>query len=131
MLTRQITENLYHAALRRCAVLAVCAGLGGCAMAPFGAFESGSIGEGRSHSCAGLALERQQYLARIAALEGAMSAELANPPKTLAHAFQRMGSSPQIGTEAYGELTSEQARLEANRVEAMRIPCAAEVAKLP
>ncbi len=131
MRPRTTTPVSKTAAQQTTAVVAICFVLGGCALGPIASFDGGTYSEVRGHSCNALAIERQQHVARIATLEGTMAAELAKPPTTLAQALQRMGDSPQVGTDAYAELTSEQTRLEANRVEAMRIPCPAEVAKLP
>jgi hypothetical protein len=115
----------------RLLVLLAAAGLSvsGCALGPIASFDGADYSEIRSRNCAGLALERQQRLERIASLEAAMKTELTAPPATLAQAVQRMGSAPEVGTNAYGELTSERLRLEGTAAEQQRIPCPAEIAK--
>jgi hypothetical protein len=110
-------------------VAAVCLSLSGCALGPIASFDGADYSEIRSRNCAGLALERQQRLERIASLEAAMKTELTVPPATLAQAVQRMGSAPEVGTNAYGELTTERLRLEGNAAEQQRIPCPVDIAK--
>jgi hypothetical protein len=107
----------------------VCFAASGCALGPIASFDGADYSEIRSRNCAGLALERQQRLERIASLEAAMKSELTVPPTTLAQAVQRMGSAPEVGTNAYGELNSERLRLEGNAAEQQRIPCPVEIAK--
>lgn len=110
-------------------LVGLCLSASGCALGPIASFDGASYSEVRSRNCAGLELERQQYLERISSLEAAIKTELTSPPKTLAQAVQRMGNAPEVGTNAYGELTSERLRLEGNVEEQARIPCPVDVAK--
>ena len=101
----------------------------GCAVGPIASFDGTEYSEIRNRNCAGLALERQQLLERMSVIEAAMKTELTTAPVTLAQAVQRMGSAPEVGTNAYGELTSERLRLEGVVAEQQRIPCPVDIAK--
>ena len=65
-------------------------------------------------------------------IEGMMQAELTAPPATLVHAMQRIGTAPETGTAAYGDLMAERNLLAATTAAAERMKCPAEMAaKLP
>jgi hypothetical protein len=72
---------------------------------------STGLGEIRSSTCAGLALERQERLQRIAQLQTTVVAELASPPATLAQAVQRATGNPEEGTAAFKDISVERTQI--------------------
>ena len=103
------------------------AAVAGCAMGPLASgngLSTGAIGaagsgvdfaSGDLHgtSCEGLALERQQRQARIAALQPSLTTDLANPPATLMQILQRASTTPEVGTNTYAQIAAERANLDA------------------
>jgi hypothetical protein len=124
----------------RCSLLAVCVGITACGAIPLGSSDglvTGSIaaanlqgvsaiaGNGEIHSttCPGLDIERQERLRRIAGLQTAVSAELTNPPTTLAHAVLRASGAPEEGTTAHGQIMQERSYLASIALAAARLGC--------
>lgn len=112
-----------------------CVMLSGCALGPLGPLASGNgmqFAEIHSHTCNGLGIERQERLARIAALETSVKAELDSPPATLMQAVQRSGPTPEVGTQSYGQLAAERRLLDENAAATTDAKClVAQTAKTP
>jgi hypothetical protein len=85
-----------------------------------------ALGEIRSTTCPGLALERDERRRRIAALKVAIANELTGAPTTLINALKRVSGKPEEGTVSFKELTIEQAQLDEIAVAAQRMSCPAE-----
>jgi hypothetical protein len=134
------------------AALALVVALSGCGMGALPSSHSGpvtgalatpgvaaastGIDEIHSTTCPGLAIERQERLRRIAALQTAIAAELKNLPTTVAQAVQRASGAPEEGTLAYGEMMVERAQLDSIAAAGTRLRCppmavSAEVLKSP
>ena len=125
---------------KRCAILAACLLLSGCAFGALPASHENDAlpasanltvgsganmddGEFHSSTCDGLILERQERLARMGRLEIATTNELKTLPSTIMQAVQRLGTAPEDGTAAYAELSAERARLAANQEAAKKLNC--------
>jgi hypothetical protein len=85
-----------------------------------------ALGEIRSTTCPGLALERDERRRRISALKVTIANELTGAPTTLIHALKRVGGKPEEGTIAFKELSIEQGQLDEIRVAAERMSCPVE-----
>jgi hypothetical protein len=83
------------------------------------------VGTGEVHSttCPGLDIERQERLRRIAGLQTAATAELTNPPTTIAHAVLRVSGAPEEGTMAHGQIMQERSYLASIALAAARLGC--------
>jgi hypothetical protein len=121
-------------------LLAACLGLAACGAIPLGASDgpvTGSItaanmqsvasivgtGEVHSTTCPGLDIERQERLRRIADLQTAATAELSNPPATIAHAVLRVSGAREEGTIAHGQIMQERSYLASIALAAARLGC--------
>jgi hypothetical protein len=120
----------------------VCVGLAGCGMgalptsyngpvtgsiaaANVQAIAAASTGLSEIHSstCPGLEIERTERLRRIAQWQKSITAELAGPPTTIAHAVLRASSTPEEGTNAYKEIMAERAYLASVATAAAKLGC--------
>ncbi len=103
-------------------------------MGPLASGDDAHYAELHSRNCSGLAIERQERVARIAALEKLVQGELQAPPATLMQVVQRSGSSPEVGTQSYAELAAERRLLDENAAATLSAKCpagAAPTAKMP
>ncbi len=125
-------QKMRHSLLAKCLMVATCLPMAGCALGPLASTTGAEDGQIHSRNCSGLAIERGQHQARIAALQTAMTTELEAPPTTLVHAMQRMGDTPETGTAAHAELMAERSLLAATEAAANGLHCSATaMAKLP